>query len=152
MSLELVVFLALVFTTFYINAVQWYTQVESYPLMTYVGAQEYRAYGQFYERRLVFALYIPYLVQMLSNLFLIFSRPEGLATVWFIIAFLANLSIMVLSLTLAVPVHKKHAAQGFITDDGVRAVLRVNLLRLAAACLSSGIMLYLLAELLTRTA
>lgn len=148
MTFELIVFLLFVFTTFYDNAIQWYTHMQSYPLQAYVGQNEYAAYGKFYEGRLVYALYIPYVLLLVSNVILFFARPAGIEIGWLIAAFLLNLSILFISVFLAVPQHREHAREGRVTQEGVAALLRVNLLRLGAASLSSLIVLFLLGRLL----
>jgi hypothetical protein len=148
MSIELVIFLIFVFMTFFNHAIQWYTHIESYPLQAYVGRNEYLAYGEAYERRLVLALYIPFFIMLACNLVLLFTHPVELNVIFFIVTFIANLSIPIVSFALAVPLHRKHAEEGHVTAEGVREILHVNLLRLLAATLSSVIVLYLLIQLL----
>jgi hypothetical protein len=146
--IETGLFVVLVFSTFFNNAIQWYTHLESYPLQAFVGRNEYANYGKEYERRLVFALYIPYFVMLLSNLALIFAPPSVIERLPFIVTFALNLSIMIVSFALAVPIHKRHAQEGGVTPSGVQELLRVNLLRLGANTLSSAIVLFLLVDML----
>jgi hypothetical protein len=149
MDLQLIPFVVLVFTTFFNTGIQWYTHQQSYPLMALVGVDTYETYFHEYERRLVLALYIPYFIMLVSNITLFFLRPAGIDLLWLVIAFALNLSIMVVSFALAVPIHKRHAQAGQVTSAGVAELLQVNILRLGAATLSSGIMLFLLLRLLT---
>jgi hypothetical protein len=142
-------FLALVFLSFYVTAIQWYTHVETYPLSALVGRNEFDTYGAFYEGRLVFALYIPYFALLVVNAWLWFRRPQVIALWPLVVTFVLNLSIMIVSFTLAVPLHQQHHAQGgFITPDQMKALLNVNALRLGASVLSSALVMWMLVRVL----
>lgn len=75
MSTEIIVFVIAAFATFFNNALHWYTQVTTYPLLSWVGQAEFVSFHKEYERRLLFSIYAPYTLLMFSTLLLIFFRP-----------------------------------------------------------------------------
>lgn len=145
---QMAAFLAYVFFTFFDNTVQWYTHAQSYPLSALVGPNEFDIYGNVYEQRLLFALYIPYFVLVLSNIALIARPVFNLPRSAFVVTLILNLSILFISLLLAVPMHTEHGLQGFITPEQLDRLLQVNALRLGVAFASSGIVLWMLSRLL----
>ncbi len=143
MTIYLVLFLVLVFTTFFSNGVQAYIHLEAYPLFAFVGTEEFPAYLKEYERRLSLPLFLPYGATVLSNLLLLFLRPAQLSLAWLIVALVFNLAVTVVSVVLATPVYNRYKQAGKITSDGMRELLRINFLRLALSTLSSIVVLYL---------
>ena len=149
MSISAVLFLVLVFTTFYSNGFQAYIHFEAYPLFAFVGTEAFPAYLKEYERRLSLPLLLPYGATVLSNLLLLFLRPAQLSLIWLIVALVFNLAVTVVTAVLATPVYNRYKQAGKITSDGVRELLRINFLRLALSTLSSIVVLYLLIGVLT---
>jgi low affinity Fe/Cu permease len=98
---------------------------------------------------LVYALYIPYFVLLLLTIALWISPPAPLPRLAFTLVFLLTLSIAIVSFALAVPLHQQHTAQLYITPEQLDELLRVNLVRLAAATTSSSIVLWMLNRLLS---
>lgn len=141
--------MSLVFATFSNNALHWYTQFQTYPLFAWVGKQEFRRLHGEYERRLSLALYVPYGLLMVSNVLLLAFRPPEIGTWTAIALLLLNASVAVVSLLLAVPVHRRldreapHHAPGDLDR-----LVRLNALRLAAATISSALVLYALARVI----
>ncbi len=144
MTIYSVLFLVLVFTTFFLNGIQAYIHLEAYPLFAFVGTEEFPAYLKEYERRLPLPLLLPSGAQVLSNLVLLFIRPAQLSLVWLIVALVFNIAVTVVTVVLATPVYNRYKQAGKITSDGMRELLRINFLRLALSTLSSIIVLYLL--------
>lgn len=149
MSTEIIVFVIAAFSTFFNNALHWYTQVSTYPLLGWVGKAEFISFHKEYERRLSLSIYAPYTLLMLSTLLLIFVRPAQIKIGWVFILFALNASIMIISLTFAVPVHNKLDSLGYSNKNGIQKLIRYNSVRLTASSVSSAIMLCLLLDLLT---
>src|SRR4028119_335040 len=59
MSFGLAIFVVVVFATFFNNALHFYTQVQTYPLFTRVGRDEFVAFHKEYQRRLPHPIYAP---------------------------------------------------------------------------------------------
>jgi hypothetical protein len=139
-----VLFLVFVFTTFYSNGVQAYIHLEAYPLFAFVGTQELPAYLKEYEKRLPLPLLLPYFATVLSNILLLVFRPAHLSLVWLIVALVLNIAVTVVTVVLATPVYNRYKQAGKIPAEGMRALLRINFLRLALTTVSSIIVIYLL--------
>ena len=95
MTLVLIAFIVLVVTTFFSNGVQAYIHFEAYPLIPLVGKSEFPAYIKEYESRLTVPLVLPYVLTLLSNLVLIFTRPGTLSLISVIVAFVLNLAVSI---------------------------------------------------------
>lgn len=153
MSIEIIVFVIAASATFFNNALHWYTQVTTYPLFGWVGQTEFVSFHKEYERRLPFSIYIPYVLLMLSTLLLAFVHPVEVKLGWVLMLLVLNVSIMIISLTFAVPIHNRLQRQGYSDKGGIRKLIQYNSVRLIASSASSVIMLYLLINLLlNRTA
>jgi hypothetical protein len=146
---SLAIFLGYVFLTFFVNTVEWYTHAETYPVSALVGPNEWTTYMGEYERRLLFALYIPWGLLLLTNAVFIVRPIAGIPRSAFILTFALNLSILFVSLFLAVPLHNEHAIARAITPEGLDRLLQVNALRLGIAFFSSGVVAWMLVKLLT---
>ena len=147
MNVATSIFLVAVFATFFNNALYWYTQITTYPLFAWVGKQEFVPFHKEYERRLLFLIYLPYTLLMVSNTLLFFIRPASMGVAWVAILFMLNLSIMAESLALAAPIHAQLDREGK-HDGKIRRLVRYNVFRLAASTISSGMIAYLLARVL----
>jgi hypothetical protein len=147
MSTGLAVLVATVFTTFFNNALHFYTQVQTYPLFAWVGREEFVPFHKEYQRRLPVAIYAPYTLLMVSNALLLFFRPDGVALGWVVALLILNASIMAESLAFAAPVHYRMDREGRSKED-VGRLVHFNGIRLAIATLSSGIVAYLLVRVL----
>lgn len=145
---HVLVFLAFVFLTFFDTTIQWYTQIQTYPISALVGQSEFALYGQSYETRLVLALYIPYSLLILSNLFLLVRGMPAIPRAWFALTLPLNVSILFISLFLAVPIHMADSALGYVSAENLDRLLQINGLRLLVATLSSLIVLAMLVRLL----
>lgn len=148
MNTGLIVFIAVVFFTFFNNALHWYTQVATYPLFALIGNKEFLKYHLEYQRRLPFSIYAPYSLLMISTLLLFVCHPAQISLVWITVITVLNLAIMVESLIFAAPVHKRLDEQGFGDETGIRQLIFYNSLRLATSSVSSLIVLYLLARVI----
>jgi hypothetical protein len=146
--------LSLAFLTFYVTAVQWYTQFVSYPISALVGSSESVAYGSRYEYGLIFALYIPYFALIIVNLAMVFVNNVPYSRWRLIAALLLNLSIVVISLGFAVPLHQQVTQLRTNVPDDITAraaleaaLLNLNWLRVLAATLASALVLGILGKL-----
>lgn len=149
MTLESILFILLVFLTFYNNGVQGYIHFEAYPLIGLVGKSELSAYLKEYEGRITPALLLPYGLTLLSNLALIFIRPAALSVVAVILALLLNLSVAVVTQMVATPVYNQVKQNQGGTAEEMARLLRINLLRLGLSTVSSLVVAYMLITLLT---
>lgn len=148
MSIEIFVFVIAAFATFFNNALHWYTQVTTYPLLSWVGQTEFVSFHKEYERRLPFSIYVPYTLLMFSTLLLIFFHPAEIELGWVFMLLILNASIMVVSLVFAVPIHSRLDRQGYSDKAGIRGLMRYNSVRFIASSISSVIMLYLTMRLM----
>ncbi len=148
MSIEIFVFVIAAFATFFNNALHWYTQVTTYPLLSWVGQTEFVSFHKEYERRLPFSIYAPYTLLMLSTLLLLFFHPAEIELGWVFMLLILNASIMVVSLVFAVPIHSRLDRQGYSDKAGIRGLMRYNSVRFIASSTSSIIMLYLTMRLM----
>ena len=144
----MMIFLAAVFWTFFMNAVHWYTQVQTYPLFAWVTKGEFVPFHKEYERRLPVALYAPYTLQMVATVLLFFFRPESVGLGWVVVLFVLGAFIMAESLAFALPIHSQLDREGK-NDRAVRRLIFFNAFRLAAGTASSAIVLYLLARVIS---
>src|SRR5260221_11925755 len=108
MTIYSVLFLVLVFTTFFLNGIQAYIHLEAYPLFAFVGTEEFPAYLKEYERRLPLPLIFPSGAQLLSNLVLLFIRPAHLSLGWFIVALVFNIDVTVVPVVLSPRVYNRY--------------------------------------------
>ncbi|MBD2258356.1 hypothetical protein [Pseudanabaena sp. FACHB-2040] len=148
MSTAIIVFVVAAFATFFNNALHWYTQVTTYPLLSWVGQAEFVSFHKEYERRLPFSIYVPYTLLMFSTLLLIFLRPVEIELGWVFVLLVLNASIMIVSLVFAVPIHTRLDRQGYSDKAGIRELIRYNRVRLIISSTSSIVMLYLMVGLL----
>lgn len=137
-------FVAATAATCFQSGVQWYTQVSTYPLFRDLPDAGFAAYHRAYEQRLPLAIYAPYGLLMASLLPSLVRPPQGVSRAPIAAASLLNISIMVTSVALAAPIHAGLDRGEVARVDGVRRLLRMNALRLAASMTSSGIMLAML--------
>jgi hypothetical protein len=144
MTIQQLLFVILVFTTFYNNGVQFYIHQEAYPLLSLVGKAEFPAYLQAFEQRLTLSLLVPYGVTLLSNLILLIVGSSAISAIWLIIAFVLNLAVSIVTTVVATPVYNRVKQAGQAAGEDMRQLMRINLLRLGLTTLSSLVMVYLL--------
>lgn len=144
MNLELTILIVTAFATFFNNALQYYTQVSTYPLFANLKQDAFAPYHKAYEKRLPLSIYAPYTVLMASTLVLALFHPANVGLGWIIALLVLNGSIMAVSLAFAAPVHYRLDREQRYTAADINQLVRFNGLRLAAATASSVIVLYLL--------
>lgn len=149
MNLPELILLLVMLTSALNTGLQYYTTVSTYPLFSDLPAEGFVSYHKAYERRLPLAIYLPYTVLMLSNLLLLFVRPEAIAVGWVVLLLVLNGSIMALSLAFAAPVHAR------LNHEGKRADLlallrRYNLPRLVVSTASTLLLGALLTQVMSR--
>jgi hypothetical protein len=148
MILGLIAFIVLVVTVFFSNGVQAYIHYEAYPLFAYVGKPEFAAYIKQYEGRLIVPLVVPYVLSLLSNLVLFFTHPANLSLIALIVAFVLNLAVSVVTITLATPIYTRIKQAGEASPAEMEQLMRINLIRLVLSTLSSLVIIYMLFALL----
>lgn len=149
MTIMYLVFLLAVFATFFNNALHWYTHVTTYPLFAWLGPNEFVPFHKEYERRLLFAIYIPYTLVMLGTLLLLVWRPSVIDLGWVILLLILQGSVMAVSLAFAAPIHARLDQEGLQDKRRIRQLLLFNGVRLAVATASSLIMAFLLLRVLS---
>ena len=149
MSLGIILFVVLVALTLFSNGVQAYIHYEAYPLFSNVGKADFAAYLAEYEKRLTIPLLLPYGLTVLSNLILIFVRPDNLSVIGVIFALLLNLAVAVTTAVVATPVYNRVKAAGQAAREDMSQLMRINLLRLLLSTASSLVVLALLFTLLS---
>ncbi len=148
MNFETVLFIALVVLTVFNNAIQVYIHFEAYPLFKYVGKAEFPAYVEQYEKRLAVPLMLPYGLTVLSNLALVFVRPEAINVVGVIVVLVLNLSVAAVTLTQVTAPYEEIKAAGTANIEAMPRLMRINLVRLVLSTLASVVVIYLLGTLL----
>lgn len=149
MNFNLIVFIAVVFFTFFNNALHWYTQVTTYPLFAWIGQKEFLPFHKEYQRRLPFSIYAPYSLLMVGTLLLMFFRPPQISFTWIVLLIVVNAAIMIESLAFAAPVHKRLDLQGHSDERGIQQLIRYNGVRLVTSSVSSIVVLYLLTKVIS---
>ncbi|MBX3084489.1 MAG: hypothetical protein KF716_22820 [Anaerolineae bacterium] len=148
MTIQLVIFVIFVFTTFFHNGAQAYIHLEAYPLLAYVGRAEFPTYLKEYEQRLTLPLLVAYGVMLLCNLILIATQPPTMPVAWLIVALIINMAVSAVTAVVATPVYNRIKETGQAVGGDMEALMRINSLRLLLSSLSSLIVIYLLLDLL----
>ena len=144
MSIANILFVVLVALTLYNNGVQAYIHFEAYPLIPFVGKDEFAKYMAEYEQRLTIPLLAPYGLTVLANLILIFTRPAAVSLIGIIILLVLNISVAVVTMVVATPVYNQLKSG----EEVMPRLMNINLLRLVISTVSSLGVLYLLYGLL----
>ena len=144
MTIQLVIFLLFVFTMFFSTGVQVYIHQEAYPLLAYIGAQDFPTYLKQFEQRLTIPLVLPYLLAVLSNIVLFFMRPNNIPPVWLIVVFVISIAMSGITGGLATPVYNRYKQSGKPEVGIVQQLVRINILRLVLSLVNSAIVVYLL--------
>lgn len=133
--------------------VHYYTHVVTYRLLPVVAGTTDGAgfvhYHQQYERRLPWAVYLPWTLLTALSVAFLAIRPDGVGLGAAVVLLVLNASIAVLSVALALPVHRRIDERERLTDTDVRALRRVNGARLAAATASLALVTWLAVDQLT---
>jgi hypothetical protein len=127
------------------TALQYYTQVSTYPLFAALPDGVFTPYHIAYERRLIWSIYAPYAVVIALGIALNMVRPDGIGWQAPAAMLALNLAIAPISILLAVPSHIRLSRQGHPDAAGIRLLLRANALRLMASALASAIGVALIA-------
>lgn len=149
MDFALIVFIVLLVLTIFNNGVQAYIHFEAYPLLAYVGKDDFPAYLEQYENRLNIPLLLPYALTVLSNIALIFARPDGIEVIGVIIVLVLNLSVAATSIKIATPVYEEVKQAGTAKIEAMSRLMKINLARLLISTAASLVLIYMLATLLT---
>lgn len=118
----------------------YYTHQVTYRLFPAVasaaGGPGFVRYRQAYERRLPASIYAPWSVLVAASALLVVVRPVGLGLAWPLLLLGLNLTIAVLSVLVAAPVHRQVDAEEELSGAAATALVRVNGVRLGVATLS----------------
>ena len=144
MTIQLAIFLLFVFTMFFSTGVQAYIHQEAYPLLAYIGGPDFPTYLKQFEQRLTIPLVLPYLLAVLSNIVLFFTRPNTIPLVWLIVVFVISVAMSGITGGLATPVYNRYKQNGKPEAGIVQQLVRINILRLVLSLVNSAIVVYLL--------
>lgn len=153
MNIEWLLFVILLAGTLINLGIQIYIHFEAYPLLSYVGKGEFGDYLKQYEKRLFVPLMLPYGITILSNIALVFIRPEIVPVLAVIIVLVLNLGVAIVSVVIATPVYNRISQAGEANGADMATLMRINLIRLALSALSGGtlvVILYLVVSGITR--
>ena len=142
------IFLVYVFLTCFMLTMLWYTHAQTYPLTALVGPEQWLTYYSAYLARLLYVLYIPWGLLLLASIALCLEPPFGLPRAAFVLTLILQLSILPVSVLLAVPVHNRHLLAHAMSAGDLDTLLLANAVRLATGFFSTGIVLWMLARLL----
>lgn len=144
MALEWVLFVLLVMVMLINHGVQIYIHFEAYPLLSFVGKNEFGEYLKQYEKRLFVPLMMPYILTVLSNIALIFIRPEIVPVVGVIVLLVLNLSVASVTVMIATPVYNRIAQVGEAKGEDMKKLMQINLLRLGLTTVGSAVLMVIL--------
>ena len=144
MSIEWLLFVVLVVTALVNQGVQMYIHFEAYPLLGYVGKAEFAEYIKQYEKRLLVPLMLPYVVGVLSNIALIFVRPEIVPVLGVIAVLVLNLSVGFVTVMVATPVYNRILQAGEAKGADMASLMKINLLRLGITTVASAVVAVIL--------
>jgi hypothetical protein len=143
-NINSLIFVLYIFFTFFHNGVQAYIHFEAYPLLAYVGKPDFATYLEQYERRLMPVLMLPTGLLLLTNLFVIFSHSDNMSAKGPILTLVLELALTGVTLALAAPVYNRIKQAGQAAGADMQQLMRLNLLRLALATISSLAVIYVL--------
>lgn len=149
MTLQLIVFIVLLFTTIYNLGVQVYIHQEAYPLIGFVGKAEFVTYLSEYEKRLTLPLLIPYALTVLSNLALIVMRPDAISLIAVIIVLVLNMAVAVVTMVIATPVYNQIKQAGTASGAEMERLMQINMIRLGLSAAASAVVVVMLITLLS---
>ena len=144
MAIEWLLFVVLVVVTLINQGVQIYIHFEAYPLLGYVGKAEFAEHIKQYEKRLTVPLMLPYVITLLSNIALIFIRPEIVPLIGIILLLVLNVSVAGVTMGVATPVYNRIVQAGEAKGENMTKLMQINLLRLGLTTLSSTVLTVIL--------
>ncbi|MDZ4672703.1 MAG: hypothetical protein SH821_17715 [Phototrophicales bacterium] len=144
MSIEWLLFVVLVVVNLINLGVQLYIHFEAYPVMQAVGKAEFSDYLKEYENRLLVPLMLPFVITILSNIALIFVRPEVVPVVAVIVVLVINLSVGFVSVMIATPVYNRIAEAKEASGANMASLMKINLLRLGLTIVSNAVLVVIL--------
>lgn len=144
MAVEWILFVFLLVVMLINQGVQMYIHFEAYPLLGFVGKNEFGEYLKQYEKRLFVPLMLPYILTVLSNIALIFIRPEIVPVIGVIVLLVLNIAVAGVTVMVATPVYNRIAQAGEAKGDDMAKLMQINLIRLGLTTLSSAVLTVIL--------
>lgn len=151
LTIDWIVFLITVATTFIVFQIMWDGQFITYRIFEWLHKRDDPAFVDIhgkYVANLGLPTYTPIVIYLLSAAALFFYRPATVGIEYVIVINLLNLLAMISTFVQLVPIHIRIDRDGRATDQQVRLLLRYNTIRFALMALNGGIVIYLLAQLL----
>jgi hypothetical protein len=148
MTIQHIIFVILVFTSFFNCGVQAYIHFNAYPILKHVGRADFANYLTRYEQGLTVPLLLPYGLSLLSALLLIFLRPSGIDALWIILALVLNGAVAAVTMIMATPIYNRIKEAGEASPADMSQLINVNLLRLLLTLLSSVVVIWMLLVLI----
>jgi len=93
-------------------------------------------------------LFLPYVLTMVSNLILVFTRPANLSLVAVVGGLVLNLAVSLVTVVLATPIYTRIKQGGEAVPAEMAHLMRVNLIRLLLSTLSSLVVIVMLVTVL----
>lgn len=142
MNLEILLVLqapATVAVTLYAATAAWMSPLLDYPLFAVVPAHAFRAFHQSYTRRVIPVVVLPVLVALVALIVQVQVAEPGRARAFAYLGVLSAALAVVLTATVAIPIHQRLGREGFCLREVHRlqrvSVLRAGLFTVSAASL-----------------
>ncbi|MBI1277528.1 MAG: hypothetical protein GC179_05320 [Anaerolineaceae bacterium] len=148
MSISLIVFLAVVFTTFVEFQLLWDGQFLTYPMFRWIQQQDKTIFvriHQTYVKNLGIPTYLPSLLYLVSVLLFLFIRPVDIPIQFPILLNILNFVGVVSTFVQLVPLHIRIDRTQTASVEDVNRLLRYNRIRFIMVTINSVVILYLLA-------
>jgi hypothetical protein len=145
------IFLSTVFTTFFTMSILWYAQFSAYPQFKWIsdlGSKAFLVIHGRYVSNLWISTYCPIILNIVSTLLLLFTRPSNIPLGVPIALNAFNILGMIATFGWAVPIHVRIDREQLYTIRDLDNLLRANAFRLICVTINSVILLYVLKQIL----
>lgn len=105
----------------------WFVQVVHYPLMAAVGQEGFCEYSEAHQSRTSWVVAGPMILEALTAVALVWSRPTLLHSAWFLLTLACLVSIWASTVFLQMPIHAR-LSQGF-DETLIQQLVRTNWIR-----------------------
>jgi hypothetical protein len=145
-----VLFVVVVFSTFFCAAINAYTYQIAYPLWGFVGRDAFAAVHREYLRRLDWIITVPHVLMFFSAALMIWLRPVFVGLAEAIVLFGLEAAVVGVSAFAAGPIHGRFTRTGVCDETGLRLLVRISALRVVLMAAACGLLVRWLLALLTR--
>lgn len=126
--------------TAYSTALGWFAHGVGYPLLGQVGAGDFAAYHQFYNKAILWPVIVPGFVGFLAATVFPWTRPREVPRPAALLVGATGLTCLASTLLWAIPMHDRLDAQGFAIEtlDNLLAANLVRTIALTTGTLTLG--------------